>query len=169
MPAKAQNKPTGGRNYPTQVNKRNAQRNTATVRNDTPAPRSKNGQWMEGFSGRQGTDPGRARKALNADTIREMHLAFRKGGRKAINKVMNNQPAVFLKLLVLLVPRELEVTHSGGVKGMSDEQLERGIEALEALLAKRAAQPGDGAKVIEGEAIEEATKEVADQPSATRD
>jgi G:T/U-mismatch repair DNA glycosylase len=44
----------------------------------------------------------RSRHALNADTIREMHLAFRRGGRKAIEKVMRNQPAVFLKLLALL-------------------------------------------------------------------
>ena len=30
----------------------------------------------------------RSRHSLNADTIREMHRAFRKGGRAAINKVM---------------------------------------------------------------------------------
>jgi hypothetical protein len=83
-----------------------------------------------------------------------MHEAFRRGGRQAIDKVMKNAPAQFLKMLVLLVPRELEVTHSGGVKGMSDEQLERGIEALEALMAKRSARPGDDAKVIEAQAIE---------------
>ena len=30
----------------------------------------------------------RSHHSLNADTIREMHRAFRKGGRAAINKVM---------------------------------------------------------------------------------
>jgi hypothetical protein len=34
---------------------------------------------------------------------------------------MRNQPAVFLKLLVLLVPREMKMGHSGGVKAMTDE------------------------------------------------
>ena len=58
----------------------------------------------------------RSRHALNADTIREMHAAFRRGGRKAIEKVMRNQPAVFLKLLVLLVPREHKVEHSNAIK-----------------------------------------------------
>jgi hypothetical protein len=53
-------------------------------------------------------------RELNADNIREMHLAFRRGGRAAINKVMKQQPAVFLKLLVLLVPREMKIEHSGG-------------------------------------------------------
>jgi hypothetical protein len=77
----------------------------------------------------------RSRHALNGDTIREMHLAFRRGGRKAIDKVMKTQPAVFLKLLVLLVPREMQVEHRGGVKAMSDDQLEAAIEAITAMLA----------------------------------
>ena len=44
---------------------------------------------------------------------------------------MRTQPAAFLKLLVLLVPREMKVEHSGGVNAMSDEQLEAGIEAIQ--------------------------------------
>src|SRR5262249_13738060 len=104
---------------------------------------------LEGSRGPGNTkaDPGRARRKLNADTIREMHRAFREGGRKAIDKVMKQQPAIFLKLLVLLVPRELEVMHSGGVKAMSDEQLERAIEVIEDLIRQRDA--GKNAKVIE--------------------
>jgi hypothetical protein len=77
-----------------------------------------------------------------------MHLAFRRGGRKAIDKVMKEQPAAFLKLLVLLVPREMKVEHSGGVKSMTDEQLEAGIEYIKAMLAER--ETGANAKVIEG-------------------
>jgi hypothetical protein len=61
-----------------------------------------------------------------------------------------NQPAVFLKLLVLLVPREMKLEHSGGVKAMMDEQLERGIEMIQEMIAKREA--GANAKVVEGEA-----------------
>src|SRR5215472_5384680 len=83
--------------------------------------------------------------ALNADTIREMHAAFRQGGREAIDKVMRTQPAVFLKLLVLLVPRQMTLDHSGGVKEMTDEQLERGIELIKEMLAQREA--GANAKV----------------------
>ena len=89
----------------------------------------------------------RSRHALNADTIREMHLTFQRGGRAAINKVMKQQPAVFLKLLVLLVPREMKVEHSGGVKAMTDEQLEAGIEAIQRMLEARAAS--EVAKVID--------------------
>jgi len=66
--------------------------------------RKPNGQFAKGSSGTLGGNAQRSRHALNADTIREMHLAFRRGGRKAIETVMRTQPAVFLKLLVLLGP-----------------------------------------------------------------
>ena len=81
-----------------------------------------------------------------------MHRAFREGGRAAIDKVMKNQPAVFLKLLVLLVPRELQVEHRGGVKAMSDDDIERAIEMIQSMLAAKEA--GANAKVIERETTE---------------
>jgi len=92
-------------------------------------------------------DAYRGRQLLNAATIAEMHRAFNKGGRAAIDKVMKQQPAIFLKLLVLLVPRELQIEHRGGVKGMTEEQIVDAIEAIEGFLARRR---GDTAKVIEG-------------------
>ena len=49
----------------------------------------------------------------------------------------------------MLVPREMKLEHSGGVKAMTDEQIERGIEIIKELIAKRDAA---NAKVIEGEA-----------------
>src|SRR5262245_61139263 len=110
-----------------------------------------NGRFAPGFSGNPGGSPDRARKALNAETIAELHKAFRRGGAKAIDKVMKNNPAMFLKLLVSLVPREMQVEQSGGVKAMTTEQIERGIELIKEMLAQREAEAN--AKVIEGEAM----------------
>src|SRR5215471_2286056 len=112
--------------------------------------RTANGQFRPGVSGNAAGNVHRSRHALNADTIREMHAAFRRGGREAIEKVMRNQPAVFLKLLVLLVPREMKVEPSGGIKAMTDEQIERSIELIQEMLAQREAAAN--AKVIEGTA-----------------
>jgi hypothetical protein len=112
--------------------------------------RTANGQFRPGVSGNSAGNVHRSRHALNADTIREMHAAFRQGGREAIEKVMRNQPAVFLKLLVLLVPREHKVEHSNPIKEMTDEQIERSIEVIKEILAAREAEAN--AKVIEGEA-----------------
>ena len=44
----------------------------------------------------------------------------------------------------------MKLEHSGGVKAMSDEQLERAIEVIEDLIRQRDA--GESAKLIEGEA-----------------
>src|SRR5262249_25616965 len=113
-----------------------------------------NGKFAPGYSGNPGGSPDRARKALNAETIAELHKAFRRGGAKAIDKVMKNNPAMFLKLLVLLVPREVQVENPSGLKAMTDEQLERGLELLKEMLARREA--GADAKLIDGEPVDAA-------------
>jgi hypothetical protein len=74
---------------------------------------------------------------------------FRKGGPEAIAKVRKYQPAAYMKICALMVPRELKLEHSGGVKAMTDEQIEQAIEAIQNMLAARA---GEAAKVIEGTA-----------------
>src|SRR5262249_11188806 len=53
-----------------------------------------------------------------------------------------------MKICALLVPRELQVEHSGGIKAMTDEQIERSIEFIKEQWAKREA--GANAKVIAG-------------------
>jgi hypothetical protein len=65
-------------------------------------------------------------------------------------RVRRESPAAYLKVCAMLVPREMKLEHSGGVKAMTDEQLERGIELIQEMLAQREA--GANAKVIEGEA-----------------
>ena len=126
--------------------------------------RKPNGQFAKGSSGNLGGNAQRSRHALNADTIREKHLAFHRGGRKTIEKVMLTQPAVFLKLLVLLVPREMKMEHRGGVKGMTEEQIVDAIEAIESFLARRA---GERAKVIEGDATSSVPLPIA-SPEASK-
>ena len=120
-----------------------------------------NGRFAPGYSGNPGGSPEAARKALNKSTILEMHRAFNIGGRKAIEKVMKNQPAVFLKLLVLLVPKEMQIEPKGGVKAMTEDQIVQAIEAIESYLARRS---GEAAKVIEGTA-EPAALPVPNGPS----
>ena len=57
------------------------------------------------------------------------------------------QPAAYLKILALLVPREHKVEHSNSLKDLTDEQLEDMIEYIETSLA---AQVSGQIKVIEG-------------------
>src|SRR3954466_2613151 len=107
----------------------------------------RNMTFQQGASGNPRGNRHRTRHLLNQEFMQALLLNFRHQGKKAIEKVARNQPAAYLKILALLVPREMKVEHSGGVKAMSDEQLEQGIEALTAMLAQREA--GANAKVIE--------------------
>jgi len=71
---------------------------------------------------------------------------FRQGGPAAIAKVRKYQPAAYMKICALLVPKEMKVEHSDGIKAMTDEQLDAALEALRALVAARARE---AANVIE--------------------
>jgi hypothetical protein len=68
---------------------------------------------------------------------------FEREGPKVIAKVAKEQPAAYLKICAMLVPKEMKVEPSGGVKAMSDEQLDAALDALREILATRA---GEAAK-----------------------
>jgi hypothetical protein len=74
-------------------------------------------------------------------------LHFRQHGKKAIEKVAREQPASYLKILALLVPREHKVEHSNLLKELTDQQLEAMVEYLKTSLE---AQAGGLVRVIEG-------------------
>ena len=105
--------------------------------------------FRPGLSGNPLGNRHHTRHLLNQEFIQALLLHFREHGKKAIEKVAREQPAAYLKILALLVPREMKLEHSGGVKAMSDEQIEEAIEAIQTMLAARA---GEAAKVIEGAA-----------------
>jgi hypothetical protein len=70
----------------------------------------------------------------------------------------------------MLVPKEMKVEQTGGIKAMTDEQLEAGIAALQDLLARRALAAQ--AKLIEGEVIPPALPQaepVDAEPLETKD
>ena len=94
------------------------------------------GQSGNPSGGRPGS---RHRQQLNGEFIAALLRDFRQGGPAAIAKVRKNQPAAYCKLLTLLCPRDVKVEHSGAIKAMTDEQLEAGIEAIQAMLLA----PGD--------------------------
>jgi hypothetical protein len=105
--------------------------------------------FQQGVSGNPHGNRHRTRHLLNQEFMQALLLNFRHQGKKAIEKVARNQPGVYLKILALLVPREMQVEHTNSIKQMTDEQIEEAIEAIQTMLAARA---GAAAKVIEEEA-----------------
>ena len=117
--------------------------------------------FQQGFSGNPSGNRHRTRHLLNQEFMQALLLNFRHQGKKAIEKVARNQPAAYLKILALLVPREMKVEHSNPLKDLTDEQLEAMIEYIETSLA---AQAGAPAKMIEG-TIEPAAVEATAPPA----
>src|SRR5262250_308206 len=107
--------------------------------------------WQPGVSGNPAGRLRGSRNRLSEAVICALLRDFSMHGEKAIAKVRRTQPAAYLKILALLVPREHKVEHRNPVKDMTDEELERALEAVETLMRQRGI--GENAKVIEGEAV----------------
>src|SRR5262249_9283629 len=89
-------------------------------------------------------------RAFNKRFLLDLAEDWQQHGREVFKRVRRESPAAYLKVCAMLVPKELKFEHSGGVKAMTDEQLERGIELIKEMLAQREA--GANARVIDGEA-----------------
>ena len=108
-----------------------------------------NGRFAPGYSGNPGGSPEATRRAFNKRFLLDLAEDWQQHGREVFKRVRRESPASYLKVCALLVPREMKLEHSGGVKAMTDEQIEDAIAAIKAWMA---AQAGDAAQVIEGEA-----------------
>ena len=97
-----------------------------------------------------GRRPG-SRNRLSEEVISSFLRDWRKHGDKALERVRRTQPAAYCKLAVLLVPKEHKVEQTNTYEGLSTEQIEAYIAAIQERLDRRAA--GDQAKVIDGEAL----------------
>src|SRR5215475_11602282 len=113
--------------------------------NPNYVPKRINGKFAPGYSGNPGGSLEATRRSFNKDFLLALAADFKKHGAAAIEKVRKQQPAAYMKICALLVPRDMQIEHSGGVKAMTDEQLERALAAVESLMIQRG-------MVIEGEA-----------------
>jgi len=103
--------------------------------------------WQPGQSGNPAGRVRGSRNKLTEEVICALLRDFRQHGQKAVARVRQTQPAAYLKILALLVPREHRIEHSNPLKDLTDEQLEAMIEYIETSLA---AQAGASAKMIQG-------------------
>ena len=103
--------------------------------------------WQRGQSGNPAGRLRGSRNALSEEVICALLRDFRQHGQKAVAQVRRTQPAAYLKILALLVPREHKVQHSNPIKDLTDEELEAMIEYIKTSLA---AQVSGQIKAIEG-------------------
>jgi Family of unknown function (DUF5681) len=106
-----------------------------------------NNLWQPGQSGNPAGRLRGSRNKLSEEVICALLRDFRLHGQKAVARVRQTQPAAYLKVLALLIPRENKVEHSNVIKSLSDQELEAMIEYLKTSLE---AQAGGSVRVIEG-------------------
>jgi hypothetical protein len=113
-----------------------------------------NGKFAKGFSGNPGGSPEATRRAFNKRFLLDLAEDWQQHGREVFKRVRRESPASYLKVCAMLVPKEMKVERSGGVKDMTDEQLEQAIEIIKAMLEanmvdvspNRVSPPGPDAK-----------------------
>jgi hypothetical protein len=108
-----------------------------------------NGRFAPGYSGCPGGSPESTRRAFNKRFLLDLAEDWQQHGREVFKRVRRESPASYLKVCAMLVPREMKVEHSGGIKAMTDEQLETAFELLQGMVDQRL---GEKAKIIEGAA-----------------
>jgi len=100
--------------------------------NDAPAVINGriNGRFAPGYSGNPGGSPEATRRAFNKRFLVDLAEDWQRHGREVFKRVRRESPAAYLKVCAMLVPKEMQIEHKGGIKAMSDEELEAAIETL---------------------------------------
>lgn len=80
----------------------------------------------------QGAVNGRyTRVGLTNDIVAGMVRAWRRHGDKALDRLARTSPAMFVKMAVLLVPREHKIEHTNTYEGLTTEQIQQYIAAIQ--------------------------------------
>jgi len=81
-----------------------------TIKGDKHMP-SSDTQFKKGHPGR----PKGAKNKLAKAYLKDLHEIYLDGGKEALRKVMEERPDGFLNLVARLLPKDLDVKHSGDV------------------------------------------------------
>src|SRR3954452_9896633 len=86
--------------------------------------------FRPGQSGNPRGRPKGARNRLGEEFLAELYNAFVANGRAAIERVVEEDPAAFLRIIASLIPKEVKST-SSPFDALSEEQLEALAAACE--------------------------------------
>lgn len=101
-------------------------------------------RFQPGQTGNPGGKPVGARNSLNAKFLKALTTAFDEGGIEAIRKCRDEDPSAFVRAMVALQPKELEVTRDP-FANMTEDQLDAAILAVRAAIdAARSAREAEG-------------------------
>src|SRR6266567_2346039 len=94
-------------------------------------------QWQPGQSGNPKGRPIGSRNKLNEKFILALHDDFAEHGPAVIERVREQRPDVYLKVIASILPREMHFKNESPFEGMSSEQLDEMLESIRGILAAR--------------------------------
>src|SRR5690348_492802 len=93
--------------------------------------------WSPGQSGNPKGRPVGSRNKLNERFLLALHDDFAKHGPAAIERVREQRPDVYLKVIASILPRQLHLKNESPFEGMSSEQLDEMLGSIRGILASR--------------------------------
>jgi len=100
--------------------------------------------WESGQSGNPAGRPRGSRNKLSEQFFEELCADWQKGGAEAIERTRQEQPAIYLRVVASLMPKEFKVEND--LSNMTDEQIVQRIRELDAAIAAELgnARPSEG-------------------------
>lgn len=111
-----------------------------------PAPKKKNlkDPWQPGQSGNPVGRPKGSRNKLGEAFTEALYADFQEHGASVIERVRNEEPAQYLRVVAGLLPKEVKIEQNP-LSEMSDDELSRLIDLVRAAAPDaRSAGTGDG-------------------------
>jgi hypothetical protein len=99
--------------------------------------------WQPGQSGNPAGRPKGARSKLGEAFIEELHKSFLANGPEAIQRVIDDKPDQYLKVIASLLPKDVNLSLTDNLSELSDDELLGEIRKLHAAIAPFLA-PGAG-------------------------
>jgi hypothetical protein len=97
-------------------------------------------QWKRGQSGNPAGRPKGCRNRLSEALLEDLLAEWLEGGREAIRTMRLKDPAQFVRIAVMALPRHVKLeADEGPFSGMSNAELRRLVEVLEVARAAAAA------------------------------
>jgi hypothetical protein len=104
--------------------------------NQNPTPPPEHSRFKPGESGNPGGKPVGARNRLQAAFVDALADDFERHGLEAIEQCRTRKPDVYLRVISMILPREIDLTAGGE---MPDQQKQRLIESILARLYSKSA------------------------------
>ena len=91
-----------------------------------PTPRKQGlvAAWKPGRSGNPAGRPRGSRSKLSEEFLAELHASFQEHGATVIERVMNEDPVAYVRMIASLVPRQFKVDDTDDqYENMTDEEI----------------------------------------------